>query len=291
MAAPTSHPPEPKVRIQIHRRTQSFQLFEERLSDGINLEMMLIPEGSFMMGSPEDEEGRYDNEGPQHRVTVPQFFMSRYPITQEQWKTVVSQVGTIDRELDLDPSHFKGNKHPVERVSWYDAMEFCARLSKMTGEEYRLPSEAEWEYACRAGTTTPFFFGETITTDLANYCGVDEEIAGETYPGAYGRGEIGLDRKETTSIDEFDVVNAFGLSNMHGNVWEWCLDHWHENYQGAPQDGNAWVDSGDLKHRIIRGGAWEFDPAVCRSASRDGFNPEGERSSFGFRVVCVAPKT
>ncbi|MDM8567214.1 formylglycine-generating enzyme family protein [Candidatus Halobeggiatoa sp. HSG11] len=129
---------------------------------GVNLAMVYIPAGEFMMGSPEDEEGRYDNESPQHKVTIKQpFYMSKYPITQAQWQAVMGN----------NPSHFKGDKRPVGMVSWDDAVKFCEKLSKLTKQNYRLPSEAEWEYACRVGTTTPFYFGETITTDLANYCG------------------------------------------------------------------------------------------------------------------------
>ncbi|NEO21280.1 MAG: formylglycine-generating enzyme family protein, partial [Moorea sp. SIO4A5] len=126
--------------------------------------MVAIPEGSFIMGSPETEEGHTNDESPQHRVTVTSFFMGKYPVTQAQWQAVAA-LPQVNRELEPDPSHFKGKNRPVEQVSWYDAVEFCERLSQYTKRPYRLPSEAEWEYACRAGTTTPFHFGETITTD------------------------------------------------------------------------------------------------------------------------------
>jgi formylglycine-generating enzyme required for sulfatase activity len=169
----------------------------------------------------------------------------------------------------------------VERVTWHDAIEFCARLSKQTGREYRLPSEAEWEYACRAGTTTPFHFGETITTDLANYDGTR----------TYGSGPNGQYRKQTTEVGSFKVANAFGLYDMHGNVWEWCLDHWHENYNGAPADGSAWVTGGNASRRVLRGGSWNNGPGNCRSAHRSRFEPGNRDSNLGFRVVCSSAWT
>ncbi|MEL7314439.1 MAG: SAV_2336 N-terminal domain-related protein, partial [Cyanobacteria bacterium J06559_3] len=187
--------------------------------DAVRLEMAAIPGGTFLMGSPENEPGRYqDEEGPQHEVAVPAFFMSRHPITQAQWQAVVA-LEQVGRELDPDPSEFKGNERPVEQVSWDDAMEFCARLSRLTGREYRLPTEAEWEYACRANTTTPFTFGETLTDKLANYDATT--VFADEPKGEY--------RQATTIVGIFPV-NAFGLHDMHGNVWEWCLDHWQGNY-------------------------------------------------------------
>jgi Uncharacterized conserved protein len=151
----------------------------EDLGNGIKLQMVYIPGGTFTMGSPESEEGRYDYEGPQHDVTVPPFFMGKYPVTQGQWKELASRTDLkVKLDLKLEPSYFKEPyqdidrwHRPVERVSWYEAVEFCERLSKLTQRNYRLPSEAEWEYACRAGTTTPFYFGKTITPELVNYDG------------------------------------------------------------------------------------------------------------------------
>ncbi len=188
--------------------------------------MMSIPAGTFLMGSPENELKRESNEGPQHEVRVSQFFMARYLVTQAQWRAV-AEMSPVERELDVDPSSFKGANRPVEKVSWDDAVEFCARLSAHTGRPYRLPTEAEWEYACRAGTKTPFHFGETITTDLANYRGTDSEEY--NWSGSYGSGPKGEYREETTVVDHFDVANAFGLCDMHGNVWEWCQDISHDN--------------------------------------------------------------
>ncbi len=230
-----------KPTITIKRRQQSAQYFVEQLNKRVSIEMMLILGGEFIMGSPETELNSEDSERPQHKVTVPTFFMGKYPVTQEQWR-VVAGFPQINRELDLNPSEFKGDKRPVERVNWYEAKEFCDRLSKHTGREYSLPSEAEWEYACRAGTTTPFHFGETITTDLANYRGTDDEEY--KWSGSYGEGSKGEYRQETTPVGTFPP-NNFGLCDMHGNVWEWCEDHWHDNYQNAPTDGSFWTSNGD----------------------------------------------
>ena len=276
--------------LVLNERYQTFQFFAEKLGPEVGMEMMLIPGGRFLMGSPEDELERLDREGPQHQVTVPTFFMGKYPVTQAQWKAVAA-MKQVERELKLDPSKFKGDQRPVERVSWYEAAEFCARLCQQTGRDYRLPSEAEWEYACRAGTTTPFHFGETITTEVANYCGVDEKIGDTFYKGPYGRGPLGENRRKTTPVDQFGIANAFGLCDMHGNVWEWCLDDWHETYQDAPTDGSAWLFSGESKLKVLRGGSWIGDPRNCRSAYRFRGDPDFRLNYIGFRVVCVAPRT
>uniref|UniRef100_A0ACD5GSU3 Formylglycine-generating enzyme family protein n=1 Tax=Desertifilum tharense IPPAS B-1220 TaxID=1781255 RepID=A0ACD5GSU3_9CYAN len=217
------------------------------------------------MGSPETEAERDSDENPQHWVTVPAFYMGQYAVTQAQYQAVMGN----------NPSRFQGSDRPVERVSWNDAVEFCHKLSQRTGQRYRLPSEAEWEYACRAGTTTPFHFGETITPDLVNYDG--------NY--SYDKAPIGKYRQETTPVGHFGVANAFGLYDMHGNVWEWCQDVWHKNYHGAPTDGRAWESGGDLSSRLLRGGSWGYFARSCRGASRyrgaSGFRYNG----IGFRVV------
>jgi formylglycine-generating enzyme required for sulfatase activity len=194
----------------------------------------------------------------------------------------------VNRELKPDPSNFKGDDLPVEQVSWYEAVEFCDRLTLSAHRQYRLPTEAEWEYACRAGTTTPFHFGETITTDLANYCGEDRGIKNTKYPGSYGSGPKGKYRKTTTPVNEFDVANAFGLCDMHGNVSEWCQDYWHGNYQDAPTDGSAWLTDHEEPGRILRGGSWHSLPKNCRSAFRVINTPDSYDYYLGFRVSCSA---
>ena len=269
------------------------------LGNGVTLEMVQIPGGNFQMGSPENELERYDAEGPQHQVSLPSFWMGRYPVTQAQWRAIAS-LPQVERDLSSDPSGFKGDNRPVERVSWEEAVEFCVRLSRFvesrltqyTNRPYRLPSEAEWEYACRAKTQTPFHFGETITTSLANYRGTDWTYEATTYSGAYGDGPHGEYRRETTDVGRFKTANAFGLSDMHGNVWEWCQDHWHSDYGGAPLDGSAW--QGDPLHnngRVIRGGSWFDTPRSCRSAYRDGDALDDRGSNLGFRVVASTPRT
>ncbi|NES72182.1 MAG: formylglycine-generating enzyme family protein [Okeania sp. SIO2D1] len=255
----------------------------EDLGDGIKLELVEIPAGKFLMGSPEDELEHSSDESPQHEVNVSAFFMGCYPITQGQWKAIVNNVPKIQRDLDSNPSRFKGDNLPVETVSWYDAVEFCARLSKYTGRNYRLPSEAEWEYACRAGTTTPFHFGETITTDLANYDG--------NY--TYGQGVKGKYREETTPIGSFKVANAFGLYDMHGNVYEWCEDDWHDNYEDAPDDGSVWRSGNQdttKTTKVIRGASWINNPRWCRSASRVIYYADDLIDYIGFRVLRIPPQ-
>ena len=184
----------------------------EDLGNGIKLEMVYIFGGTFLMGSSDTEAQRYSNEGPQHNVNLKSFYMSKYPVTQEQYQVIMGD----------NPSRFKGKNLPVEKVSWYDATNFCQKLSKKVGGKYSLPSESQWEYACRAGTSTPFYFGDTITTDLANYRGTDYQ----KWSGFYGKGPKGKFRQETTPVGEFPP-NAFGLYDMHGNVFEWCADDFH----------------------------------------------------------------
>ena len=164
-------------------------------------------------------------------------------------------------------------------ISWNEAQEFCARLAKKTGKIYRLPSEAEWEYACRAGTTTPFHFGETITTDLANY-------NGQTYASEPN----GNCREQTTEVGIFPP-NAFGLYDMHGNLWEWCADPWHTNYDGAPSNGSVWELGGNYTYPQLRGGSWFDVPRFCRSAVRNQFGVDDRLSTLGFRVVCFSAWT
>ncbi|MBO1069013.1 MAG: SUMF1/EgtB/PvdO family nonheme iron enzyme [Dolichospermum sp. DEX189] len=258
---------------EINRIPKNAEYFTQNLPDGVTLEMVAIPGGTFIMGSPENEEGRTSVESPQHQVTVPPFFMGKYPVTQEQWRAVAA-LEKVNIDLKSDPSYFKGDNLPVECVSWNDAQEFCDRLSRMANKTYRLPSEAEWEYACRGGTTTPFYCGETISTDLANYNG--------NY--TYGQGQKGQYREKTTEVGIFPA-NPFGLYDMCGNVWEWCEDGWHGNYINAPTDGSAWT-SLSSQHKLLRGGSWGNDPAYCRSAYRSNYDLGLNNSPVGFRVVC-----
>jgi formylglycine-generating enzyme required for sulfatase activity len=288
MAAPLTTKPQPIIKY----RDRTAQFFTEdglSLASGqVPLEMVYIPPGSFLMGSPEAEQGHWAAEGPQHLVTIAQpFFMGKYPVTQAQWREVAA-MPQVERELESDPAKFKGDNRPVEQVSWLDAVEFCQRLERATGRPYRLPSEAEWEYACRAGTTTPFHFGESMTTDLANYRGTDWEYEGKTYSGAYGDGPHGEYREETTEVGSFGVANAFGLYDMHGNVWEWCEDWWHDSYEGAPGEGSAWIahEEETEEKRVLRGGSWDYDPEDCRSAVRLRLAPVVTDDLVGFRVVC-----
>ncbi len=274
---------------QIKKESKQSQYFSEDLGNGITLEMLAIPGGTFLMGTEDEEieklvkkfnwEG-FRRERPQHRVTVSSFYMGRYPITQAQWKAIAA-TAKIDIDLETNPSKFKGDELPVESVNWYQATEFCKRLSRETKREYRLPSEAEWEYACRAGTTTPFYFGETITGELANY------DASETYADE-PKGEY---REETTPVGQFPP-NAFGLYDMHGNVLEWCADTWHDNYDRAPTNGSAWIENGDDNRSPLRGGSWYDDPVGCRSAFRGSYDRRGfDNYDNGFRVVCGAGRT
>ncbi|MFM6355400.1 MAG: SUMF1/EgtB/PvdO family nonheme iron enzyme, partial [Planktothrix sp.] len=249
---------------ETHRERRRAEFFKEDLGNNISLEMISIPGGTFMMGVAQNEASASSDEYPQHLVNIAAFSMAKYPITQAQWEAIMGN----------NPSSFKGANRPVENVTWHEAQEFCQRLSQKTGKTYRLPSEAEWEYACRAGTTTPFHFGETITVDLANY---DAKYR-------YASAPTGTYRQQTTDVGSFPP-NAFGLYDMHGNVWEWCADPWHENYDGAPTDGSVWEWGGNTQYRVIRGGSWVSDPGNCRCAFRIRIEPDGRYRNFGFRVV------
>ena len=182
----------------------------------------------------------------------------------------------MKRDLNPDPSHFQGRDRPVESISWWDAVEFCERLSQLTGRHYHLPSEAQWEYACRAGTHTPFNTGATIISDLADYVG--------SY--TYARETSGIYRQETTPVGSFSP-NAFGLQDMHGNVWEWCADSWHESYRGATSNTQPWTSRGPSQAKVIRGGSWLDAPTKLRSASRSGYSATSLNRIIGFRVSCT----
>lgn len=292
----------------LHQEGRPLQLkaYQDELGQGVAISMLPIPAGSFLMGSPESEPGRFGDEGPQHEVTLGAFWMAQTPITQAQWRTVAGWP-KVERDLESDPSRFKGANRPVEQVNWHDAQEFCRRLSQRCGRTYTLPSEAQWEYTCRAGSTTPFHFfhcGATLTPDLANCSG-----------------------SETTDVAQFPA-NDWGLHDMHGNVWEWCQDEWHGNYEGAPNDGSAWEDGGlgesqgcsaagrgtttprsaarpsattstrttatatsvsasVADNRLLRGGSWLDLPRGCRSAYRGCNHPGFRDLDIGFRVCCL----
>jgi formylglycine-generating enzyme required for sulfatase activity len=290
-------------RLQLLRWRSRTEVFHERL-DGLKLAMVRIPAGSFVMGSPPEEPERQESEGPQHRVELGEFLLGRTPITQAQWREVAEWTPPVGeqpgerwgRDLKRNPARFRdqpdSDQRPVEQVSWLDAMEFCERLSRRTGRTYTLPSEAQWEYACRAGRSTPFHFGGTITPELANYNGTV----------TYGDGPKGAYRQQTTSVGMFPA-NPWGLQDMHGNVREWCLDQWHGSHEGAPSDGSAWVNTtgespmanrkegrdtaGAEETRLLRGGSWLDDPGGCRSAYRSLDQPGSADDGVGFRVVCL----
>jgi formylglycine-generating enzyme required for sulfatase activity len=224
-----------------------------------------IPPGTFLMGSPPDEQGRSQDE-VLHRVTIPKGFrMGVHPVTQVQWRMVMGR----------NPSRFADNDdHPAEAVSWGDCQEFCARLSRKGGQHFRLPTEAEWEYVCRAGTTTPFSFGETISTEQANYNDQHTEEHGGT----------GVSLGRTTAVGSFPP-NPWGLYDLHGNVWEWCQD-WYGPY--PPGEQQDLMGSADGTARVVRGGSWLGGARLCRSACRIKFAPDNRFGYIGCRV-CLGP--
>ena len=249
---------------EIDRYERQAQFLNFELGNDVTIDFVSIPEGEFLMGSPVDEEGHESNESPQRQIKVSSLFVGKYPVTQAQWQAVMKS----------NPSSMKILNLPVESVSWHDCVQFCEKVSSIIGQECRLPSEAEWEYACRAGTTTPFHFGETLTTDLANYNG--------NY--IYSSGPKGIYRAQMTQVGSFPA-NAFGLYDMHGQVWEWCADTWYENYQLKASDGSAWIDEAYSKSRMVRGGSWVNSPNQARSAYRRTLLPSKKVNNIGFRVV------
>jgi formylglycine-generating enzyme required for sulfatase activity len=250
------------------RVTRTAKFFAEKLSDRISLEMVKIPGGNFQMGSLSGEGA--DDELPQHTVQVPEFWMGKYPVTQAQWRFVAA-LPQEKIKLEAKPSRFDGDNRPVERVSWHQSVEFCQRLSRKTGNEYRLPSEAEWEYACRAKTLTKFYFGDVLTPKIANF-----------------NRNVG----ETTNVGIYKP-SAFGLYDMHGNVWEWCSDNYFNNYKNAPLDGSACIDSDNENNsaHVLRGGSWCNYPNGCRSACRFRNFTVIHYVSSGFRVVYSLART
>jgi uncharacterized protein (TIGR02996 family) len=228
--------------------------------NSVNMSLIWVPPGTFLMGSPEMEAGRGGDE-IQHQVTLGHgFFLGMYPVTQLEWEAVMGS----------NPSNFMGADRPVEQVSWLDCQEFCRRLSRIESRLYRLPTEEEWEYACRAGTTTPFHYGPTLSTDQANFDGSHN----------HGLGPRGIYRRRTTTVGIFPP-NAFGLYDMHGNVWEWCAD-WYGNYWRARRSDLE--EEIDHSSRVVRGGCWSNQPRGCRAAFRGLSQPSSSHAEVGCRV-------
>jgi eukaryotic-like serine/threonine-protein kinase len=244
------------------------------VTNSIGMKLVWIPSGDFIMGSPSSEAERYSDEGPQHKVRLSKgFYMGIYEVTQAQYQSVMGN----------NPSTFKGENLPVENVSWNDAVEFCKKLSQKDGRIYRLPTEAQWEYACRAGTTTVYSWGNQWQLGLCNAendVGTNEDGNVETFR------KRGLPVDSTVPVGSFKP-NSFGLYDMHGNVWEWCEDVWHDSYQGAPSDGSAWTTGGDTTSRVLRGGSWVYYPRSCRCASRSRDASDLRDYYVGFRVVVL----
>ncbi len=226
--------------------------FTEKLPNRVTLEMVSLPAGEFLMGSPDSDPNAASDEKPPHQVKVNSFAIGKYPVTQAQYQAV----------MGTNPSYFKNNpQNPVECVSWNDAQAFCQKLSQITGKTYRLPTEAEWEYACRAGTTTRYYFGDDAN-QLGDYAWYGGNSQNTTHPVVIG------------------------------NVWEWCEDNWHDNYIGAPTDGSAWIKNGNDNRSLLRGGSWGINPNYCRSAIRNDYIRRDYRNYYyGFRVVCVFGRT
>lgn len=233
------------------------------------MELLLVPTGRFNMGSSNENF----SEAPIHPVRIPRsFYLGRFPVTQRQWVSLCRD----------NPSAFQESAdQPVDSVSWPDAMRFCERLSVEAGRPVRLPSEAEWEYACRAGSASEFFFSsegpfpddgsvrEALRRELLNYAWFEDNS------------------NETTHAVGLKEPNKWGLHDMIGNVWEWCADHWHDGYRGAPDDGTAWIESGDARpRRCLRGGAWDMNAFRCRSCYRSWDWEHVAANRFGFRI-CV----
>jgi formylglycine-generating enzyme required for sulfatase activity len=243
----------------------------ENLGDGCELVMLYVPGGEFQMGS-----ARYRWERPVHSVSVPSFYLGQFSVTQAQWRAVV-RLPKVDLDLREHCSSFAGDNLPVDSVSWVEAAEFCARLAKQTGKQYRLPSEAEWEYACRAGSREDFAFGPSITPVIVNFDG--------THP--FGCASVGICRKGTVPVGSLGAANNFGLYDMHGNLCEWCEDEWHQNYDEAPQNGLAWISGNGVTQRVTRGGSWTNTAEICRSSdrSRELSDLKTKLHYMGFRVA------
>ena len=243
--------PKPKPVVSTQKTTTGYVF---TLAEGITLEVVSLRGGRFRMGS----ENGISYQKPVHEVTVKPFSIGRTEVTQAQWQAV----------MENNPSNFKGERRPVEGITWYQAKDFCEKLSERSGYQVRLPTEAEWEYAARGGTTTEYSFGD------------DETKVGEYawFIGNAGRQTHPVGKKKP---------NPFGLYDMHGNVWEWVEDYWHDDYNDAPTDGSAWLAGGNRDYRVLRGGSWYYSD-LLRSSNRDGYRPDNSFSNYGFRVVVGA---
>ena len=259
------------------------------VTNTISMKLRYIPSGTFTMGSPlsEQEQFKQDNtddwaaQEMQHEVSITNgFYMAAFPVTQKEYEQVMGKNPSFFRAAGTGKDKVAGldtRRFPVEWVSWDDATEFCRKLSQKDGRTYRLPTEAEWEYACRAGTKTAFYFGDTITTDQANYAG----------DRVYGNGKKGDDRQRPTPVGSFPP-NAFGLYDMHGNVWQWCQDWCDKDYyQSSPKSDPVNEATGKLKSRVLRGGSWHNSPSEARSAARFLAPPGLRNWNYGFRVVAA----
>jgi formylglycine-generating enzyme required for sulfatase activity len=284
---------DPRGRVlQVGREQRRY--FSETLPGGVTLDLTEISGGTSLIGSSDLEIGqgnknyardlgkkarekvldRMPAEGPQRLVRVRTFYLGKLEITQAQWRAV-AEMPRVKRDLTTDPSQFKGDNRPVESVSWDEAMEFCARLSRATGRKYRLPTEAEWEYAARAGSGGPFHFGPAISAELANFNG-RRPLAG--LPG-------GKNRETTIPAGSLGAANRFGLYDMHGNVREWCMDGWHDNYRGAPGDARLWEENAVAYLKVVRGGGWDSAAVECRLSYRDRMTAMLRTNNVGFRVA------
>lgn len=247
---------------------KSSTIFHETIG-GVKFRMVKIPAGEFEMGSPEQE-----NEKPVHKVSIPEFYIGAYEVTQALWKVVASSK-RINIDLAIRVSSRQDDDLPVESVTWEEAVEFCARLSRETGRTYALPSEAEWEYAARGGTKGPFAFGFRLSSNVANY---------DALNGSPNRFTIlGSDRKETVPVGGLGFANPFGLYDVHGNVAEWCSDSWNSNHQGAPSDGSSRINA--FFRKVVRGGSWKSTAGDARSSFRTQMNKDEKYDAVGFRVV------
>ncbi|MGI0486048.1 SUMF1/EgtB/PvdO family nonheme iron enzyme [Pantanalinema rosaneae CENA516] len=259
-------------KFDIYKQRRQAKYFIEELGGGIELEMVAIPQGKLLIGeTTKSEKASNSSTESRREAFVNSFFMSKYTVTQAQWKAV-SCLPPVDRPLAPSPSKLQKPDHPVESISWHEAVEFCQRLSRKSGRKYRLPTELEWEYACRAGTTTKFHFGDLIDAEFANFL---NENSSRRSPC-----------KGTTPVNHFEFPNSFGLYDMHGNVYEWCLNRWQQKINRLTNLDNFEENSNESSLRVVRGGSWRDQPSGCQSAYRSKRASEYKSDFIGFRVIC-----